>query len=58
MTAPPSENLQNGWNVITSGLGEYGTVHFLRAYVTEIGYANQPVDAIYPNSAVDTDEYL
>lgn len=57
MTAnPPSENLQNGWNVITSGLGEYGTAYFLRAYVTKIGYgANQPVDAIYPNSAVDID---
>ena len=57
MTAnPPSENLQNGWNVLTSGLGEYGTAYFLRAYVTKIGYgANQPVDAIYLNSAVDTD---
>tara|TARA_Y100000385_G_scaffold266054_1_gene300867 strand:- start:312 stop:1046 length:735 start_codon:yes stop_codon:yes gene_type:complete len=57
MTAnPPSENLQNGWNVITSGLGEYGTEYFLRAYVTKIGYgANQSVDAIYPNSAVDVD---
>ena len=57
MTAnPPSENLQNGWNVITSGLGEYGTGYFLRAYVTKIGYgANQSVDAIYPNSAVDSD---
>ena len=57
MTAnPPSENLQNGWNVITSGLGEYGTAYFLRAYVTKIGYgANQPVDAIYPNSAVDVE---
>ncbi len=57
MTAnPPKENLQNGWNVITSGLGEYGTEYFLRAYVTKIGYgANQSVDAIYPNSAVDSD---
>jgi DNA sulfur modification protein DndE len=57
MTAsPPSENLQNGWNVITSGLGEYGTEYFLRAYVTKIGYgANQSVDAIYPNSAVDSE---
>ena len=57
MTAnPPTENLQNGWNVITSGLGEYGTQYFLRAYVTKIGYgANQPVDAIYPNSAIDSD---
>ncbi|WP_146104774.1 DUF1254 domain-containing protein [Tenacibaculum sp. SG-28] len=55
MTAnPPVENLQNGWNVITSGLGEYGTNYFLRAYVTKIGYgANQSVDAIYPNAAVD-----
>ena len=55
-SAPPVENLQNGWNVITSGLGEYGTEYFLRAYVTKIGYgANQSVDAIYPNAAVDMD---
>ena len=53
---PTVENLQNGWNVITAGLGEYGTEYFLRAYVTKIGYgANQPQDAIYPNSAVDSD---
>lgn len=57
MTKTPSEELlQNGWMVITSGLGEYGTEYFLRAYVTKIGYgANQAVDAIYPNSAVDSD---
>jgi DNA sulfur modification protein DndE len=57
MTAnPPTGNLQNGWNVITSGLGEYGTEYFLRAYVTKVGYgANQVVDAIYPNAAVDTE---
>ncbi len=53
---PTVENLQNGWNVITAGLGEYGTEYFLRAYVTKIGYgANQPQDAIYPNSSVDSD---
>lgn len=57
MTAnPPSGNLQNGWNVITTGLGEYGTEYFLRAYVTKVGYgANQSVDAIYPNAAVDSE---
>jgi len=53
---PPTVNLQNGWNVITSGIGEYGTEYFLRAYVTKVGYgANQAFDAIYPNAAVDTD---
>lgn len=59
MTAnPPTENLQNGWNVITSGLGEYGTEYFLRAYVTKVGYgANQAVDAIYPNAAVDSEGF-
>ncbi len=57
MTAkPPTQNLQNGWNVITTGLGEYGTEYFLRAYVTKVGYgANQAVDAIYPNAAVDSE---
>lgn len=57
MTAsPPTQYLQNGWNVITTGLGEYGTEYFLRAYVTKVGYgANQAVDAIYPNAAVDKD---
>lgn len=57
MTAsPPPGNLQNGWNVNTSGLGNYGTEYSVRAYVTKIGYgANQAVDAIYPNTAVDGD---
>ncbi len=57
MTAKPmSENMQNGWNVITKGLGEYGTNYALRAYVTKIGYgANTAEDAIYPNTAVDMD---
>lgn len=54
--APPVNNLQNGWNVITSGLGDYGTQYFLRAYTTKIGYgANQAVDAVYPNAAVDSE---
>ena len=48
--------MQNGWFVNTSGLGEYGTQYVLRAYITKIGYgANQAVDAVYPNSAVDID---
>ncbi len=57
MTAKPREELmQNGWNVNTSGLGEYGTNYALRAYVTKIGFgANTAEDAIYPNSAIDTD---
>lgn len=55
MTEKPNEaTMQNGWNVNTSGLGEYGTEYALRAYVTKIGYgANQAVDAVYPNAAVD-----
>jgi len=53
---PKTENMQNGWTVNTSGLGKYGTNYSLRAYVTNIGYgANTPDDAIYPNSAVDSD---
>jgi len=57
MTEKPNEaTMQNGWNVNTSGLGEYGTQYALRAYVTKIGYgANQAVDAVYPNAAVDSD---
>lgn len=57
ITAKPKvENMQNGWAVETSGLGNYGTNYSLRAYVTKIGYgANSTKDAIYPNSAVDVD---
>lgn len=53
---PRPEVMQNGWMVNTSGLGEYGTNYAMRAYITKIGYgANQAVDAVYPNSAVDSD---
>ncbi len=53
---PKAQNMQNGWAVNTSGLGQYGVDYALRAYVTKIGYgANAPEDAIYPNSARDMD---
>jgi DNA sulfur modification protein DndE len=57
ITAKPKEkNMQNGWAVNTSELGQYGTDYAMRAYVTNIGYgANTPEDAIYPNAAVDID---
>ncbi len=59
-TAKPDPSLlQNGWQVNTKGLGEYGTNYVMRAYVTKIGYgANTAEDAIYPNSAVDSDGNL
>ena len=51
---PKAELMQNGWMVNTMGLGNYGTDYALRAYVSKIGYgANEPIDAVYPNSAID-----
>ncbi|NLR94408.1 DUF1254 domain-containing protein [Flammeovirga agarivorans] len=57
LTAHPDKNLvQNGWFVVTKGLGEYGTNYALRAYVTKIGFgANTAEDAIYPNAAIDVE---
>ena len=53
--APQTKNVQNGWNVNTGGLGDYGVSYALRAYVTKIGFgANTAQDAIYPNTAVDS----
>lgn len=48
--------VKNGWLMITKDLGEYGTHYDLRAYIAHIGLgANQGVDAIYPNTAIDSD---
>ncbi|MDC1106558.1 DUF1214 domain-containing protein [Prolixibacteraceae bacterium] len=53
---PNPKTLINGWKYITGLLGNYGTNYSLRAYIAKIGLgANQDVDAIYPNTAVDVD---
>lgn len=48
--------LTNGWMFITEGLGKYNTNYALRAYIAYIGLgANEGVDAIYPNTSLDSD---
>ncbi len=48
--------LTNGWTVMTTGMGSYGTYYRLRATVTAIGLgANLPQDAVYPVAEVDAD---
>ena len=46
--------LTNGWTVLFTGMGSYGTHYRLRALVTAIGLgANLPQDAIYPVGQAD-----
>jgi hypothetical protein len=48
--------LTDGWNVLVTGMGSYGTDYRLRALVTAIGLgANLPQDAIYPIGEADAD---
>jgi hypothetical protein len=48
--------LTNGWSVLTTSMGNYGTNYRLRALVTAIGLgANLPQDAIYPVAQLDAD---
>jgi hypothetical protein len=48
--------LTNGWNVLVTGMGSYGTDYRLRSLVTAIGLgANLPQDAIYPIAETDAD---
>ena len=48
--------LTNGWTVLSTGMGSYGTNYRLRALVTAIGLgANLPQDAIYPVGEADAD---
>jgi hypothetical protein len=45
----------DGW-VITKGLGDYGTDYIKRAVVAAFGWgANLQLDAVYPNTEVDSD---
>jgi hypothetical protein len=45
---------ENGWSLILSGIGEYGTEYLTRAAVALVGFgANLPEDAIYPSAATD-----
>jgi DNA sulfur modification protein DndE len=47
-------SLENGWNVVRSGIGSYGTHYDLRALIALIGLgANLNEDASYPNCVVD-----
>lgn len=47
-------NLENGWNVTRSGMGNYGVDYQQRALVALIGLgANLNADASYPNCQVD-----
>lgn len=51
---PDTNNLINGWNYVTEGIGQYGTDYIRRAYIAYIGIgALQPEDAVYPNCTFD-----
>lgn len=51
-----SHALVNGWNVIRTGIGSYGTDYHTRSMVAYTGLgANLPADAIYPHCNVDAD---
>jgi len=49
-----SGDTYNGWNMVVSGLGTYGTNYPLRAAIaySAIG-ANLPEDAVYPSTCID-----
>jgi hypothetical protein len=54
LSRPPSVELENGWLVIRTGIGSYGSDYARRAFVAGIGLgANLPEDAIYPLTKVD-----
>jgi len=51
-----SRELENGWAVARSGIGNYGTDYGTRAAVAMIGLgALPPEEAMYPNAMVDGD---
>lgn len=51
---PDKTALENGWMVVTDGIGEYGIDYPRRAYIGFIGLgACIPEDAIYPNCSFD-----
>ena len=46
----------NGWNIMRSNIGIYGTDYLMRAIVAFIGIgANLPEDAVYPTAFIDGD---
>ena len=49
-------SLLNGWNVITTGAGNFGTDYLGRAAFAKVGlWGNIPAEAIYPNAFIDGD---
>ncbi len=50
----PVGRMVNGWDVMTTGLGRYGTDYGRRAVVALVGLgANLPEDAVYPHATSD-----
>ncbi len=53
---PTLAKVVNGWQMNTDTMGVYGDSYLKRAVIAMAGLgANQPVDAVYPMSAVDAD---
>jgi hypothetical protein len=51
----PFARMENGWGIITKGIGSYGTNYDVRAAVAFGGLgANLPEDAVYPTTNVDS----
>ena len=51
---PDRTLLNNGWMMVTEGIGTYGTDYLRRAYIDFIGLgALIPEDAVYPNCSFD-----
>ncbi len=47
--------MENGWRVLTKGIGTYGTDYMQRAAVAAFGLgANLPADAVYPSATGST----
>ncbi|MFK7932949.1 MAG: DUF1254 domain-containing protein [Saprospiraceae bacterium] len=55
-SAPPAHRIKDNWLYMTDSIGDYGTDYRFRAYIAYIGFgANLPVDAVYPNTSLDSE---